>query len=55
MDGGLGRDDIPFELATAADLPVVAEHLSAAGFGDDDIRNIMGGNWLRFFREALPA
>ena len=55
MDGGVGRDDIPLELATSADLPIVAEHLSAAGFGDDDVRGIMGGNWLRFFRRALPA
>jgi membrane dipeptidase len=54
MDGGVGRDDIPFELATAADLPVVAEHLSAAGFSDDDVRGIMSGNWLRFFAKALP-
>jgi membrane dipeptidase len=54
MDGGVGRDDIPFELSTAADLPVVADHLSAAGFSDEDVRGIMGGNWLRFFRKALP-
>ncbi|MEA2711132.1 MAG: rane dipeptidase [Phycisphaerales bacterium] len=55
MDGGVGRDDIPFELSTAADLPRVGDHLSAAGFGDEDVRGIMGGNWLRFFRGALPA
>ena len=55
MDGGVGRDDIPFELSTAADLPVVADHLSAAGFGDEDVRGIMGANWLRFFRRALPG
>ena len=55
MDGGVGRDDIPFELTTAADLPVVADHLSAAGFGDDDVRGIMSENWLRFFGRALPA
>jgi membrane dipeptidase len=54
MDGGVGRDDIPFELSTAADMPVVADHLSAAGFSDEDVRGIMGGNWLRFFRRALP-
>jgi membrane dipeptidase len=54
MDGGVGRDDIPFELANAGDLPVVADHLSAAGFNDTDVRGIMGGNWLRFFRRALP-
>jgi membrane dipeptidase len=55
MDGGVGRDDIPFELSTSADLPVVADHLSAAGFGDEDVRGIMSENWLRFFRRALPA
>ena len=55
MDGGVGRDDIPFEMTSAADLPVVADHLSAAGFSDADVRGIMGGNWLRFFRRALPG
>lgn len=55
LDGGVGRDDIPFELSTAADLPVVADYLSAAGFADDDVRGIMGGNWLRFFHRTLPA
>ena len=55
MDGGVGRDDIPQELTTAADLPRVAEALSSAGFGDDDVRGIMSANWLRFFARALPA
>jgi membrane dipeptidase len=54
MDGGLGRDEIPVEITTAADLPRVAEALASAGFGDEDVRGIMGGNWLRFFRRALP-
>ena len=55
MDGGVGRDDIPLELTTAADLPIIADHLSSAGFADADVRGIMGGNWLRFFRQALPG
>lgn len=55
MDGGVGRDDIPRELTTSADLPRIAEHLSAAGFGDADVRAIMGENWMRFFRGALPG
>ncbi len=54
MDGGLGREQIPEEITTSADLPRVADALSAGGFGDDDVRNIMGGNWLRFFHDALP-
>ena len=55
MDGGLGRDEIPEEIITSADLPRVADALSAAGFGDEDVRGMMGGNWLRFFGGALPA
>jgi membrane dipeptidase len=55
MDGGLGRDQIPQEIQTSADLPKIADTLSDAGFGDDDVANIMGGNWLRFFRHHLPA
>ncbi len=55
MDGGLGREQIPVEIATSADLPRVAEALSEAGFSDPDVRGIVGKNWLRFFRENLPA
>jgi membrane dipeptidase len=54
MDGGVGRDDIPQELTTAADLPRVAEAISDAGFGDEDVAGIMSKNWLHFFGRALP-
>jgi len=55
MDGGLGRDEIPVEIQTSADLPRVADALSAGGFGDQDVHGIMGKNWLRFLREAIPG
>jgi membrane dipeptidase len=55
MDGGLGRDQIPRELTTIADLPKVGEALSNANFSDDEVTAIMAGNWLRFFRQNLPA
>ena len=54
MDGGLGREQIPKEITTSADLPRVADALSGAGFGDDAVRGITGGNWLRYFRRHLP-
>ena len=54
MDGGLGREQIPQEVATSADLPRVAEALAAAGFGDEDVKRIMGANWLHFFARTLP-
>ena len=55
LDGGFGRERCPAEIATIADLPRVADALSSAGFGDEDVAGIMGGNWLRFFRASLPA
>ncbi|HEY2589179.1 MAG TPA: membrane dipeptidase [Tepidisphaeraceae bacterium] len=54
MDGGLGREQIPKEIETSADLPRVADALAAAGFSDPDVLGIIGGNWLRFFTSALP-
>lgn len=54
MDGGLGRDEIPRELTTAADLPRMAEHFSNAGFTDAEVSGLMGANWMRFFSRALP-
>ena len=54
LDGGVGREQIPQELTTIADLHRIGEALSARGFGDDDVRGFMGGNWLRLFGRALP-
>jgi membrane dipeptidase len=51
MDGGLGREQIPIEIETSADLPRVAEALHAAGFSGEQTDQIMGGNWLRYFRQ----
>jgi len=55
MDGGFGAEHIPAEIKTAADLPRIADALTAAGFNPNEVNNIMGENWLRFFRENLPA
>ncbi len=54
MDGGLGRNEIPIEIETSADLPRLAATLSDAGFGDADVAGIMGGNWVEFFGRSLP-
>jgi membrane dipeptidase len=53
MDGGLGREQIPEEIVTSADIPKVGDALNAAGFGDDDVRGILAGNWLAFFAKHL--
>lgn len=54
MDGGLGREQIPVEIETSADLPKLAGALGASGFSDSQTAAIMGGNWLRYFGEKLP-
>jgi membrane dipeptidase len=53
LDGGFGREHVPEELETIADLPELADALAARGYGDADIAGIMGGNWLEFFRQSL--
>ncbi len=53
MDGGLGRDQIPKEITTSADLPTLAEALTDAGFDAAAVTNIMSENWRRFFAANL--
>lgn len=55
MDGGLGRNEIPEEITTSADLQKLEDVLSVAGFVDDDIAAILGENWRRFFAANLAA
>lgn len=53
MDGGLGRNEIPQEIQTSADLHRLADVLSDAGFIDTDVFAIMSENWTRFFQKNL--
>ncbi len=55
MDGGFGYDSIPAELDTVSDLHYVGVRLEGRGYGQDDIRAILGGNFLRILRAALPV
>jgi membrane dipeptidase len=55
FDGGFGRQSIPPELDSIADLPLIGSGLKARGYGETDIENILGSNWLRFLRRNLPA
>ncbi len=54
FDGGFGAESTPAELDTIADMPKVAIALKARGYAEADIEAIMGGNWLRILRRALP-
>lgn len=54
FDGGFGMESTPREIDTVADLQKLGDVL-AGKFSDDDVANILGGNWLRLLRRALPA
>ena len=55
FDGGFGLQSIPPEMDSIADLQVISSGLKARGYGETDVENILGGNWLRFLRRNLPA
>jgi membrane dipeptidase len=55
LDGGFGTEQTPRDLDTIADLQRLGGILAGRGYTDADIDLIFHGNWLRFFREALPA
>jgi membrane dipeptidase len=54
LDGGFGAESIPAEFDTAADMPIIGKGLAAADFSNEDVENVMGGNWARFLKRALP-
>lgn len=55
LDGAFGSESIPAELETIADLPRIGDALTNAGFSEDDVNGILGKNWLRFLKKALPG
>ncbi|MSR53708.1 MAG: peptidase M19 [Gemmataceae bacterium] len=52
LDGGFGTEQTPYDLDTIAALQVVPNLLRERGYKDADIKNIMHGNWIRFFHKA---
>ena len=50
LDGGLGREQVPEEIQTIADLHKLADALTSNGFAATDVEKIMSGNWLRMLR-----
>lgn len=55
LDGGFGAEATPREIDTVADLVKIGDALADARYKDDDVENILSGNWLRILRRALPA
>lgn len=55
FDGGFGAEAIPAELDHVGDLHKLQDALLAAHFSDDDVENILNGNWLRLLQRSLPS
>ncbi len=53
MDGGFGVDDVPAEIDSVVDLPLIATRLLDAGYEEADVVQIMGGNWLNLLRTTF--
>src|SRR5258707_2261540 len=54
FDGGFGAEAIPAELDTVTDLQLIGPRLMAWGYTSEDVKGILGGNFLRILRAALP-
>lgn len=52
LDGGYGREQSPYDLDSIADLQRIPAMLTKRGYTNEDIENIMYGNWLRFIKKA---
>ncbi len=52
LDGAFGREQSPRDVDTIADLQKIAEILKQKGYQDQDIENILSGNWMRFLRNV---
>lgn len=54
FDGGFGLQSVPPEIETVADLQKLAPLLSARGYNQTDIENILGNNWITRLKRDLP-
>jgi len=54
FEGGFGFPDVPYEIDTISDLQKIALVLQKRGYCPDDIKQIMGYNWIKKMRSALP-
>lgn len=52
LDGAFGKEQCPYDLETIEDLQKVPSLLNKRGYAEQDVENMMHGNWLRFLRNA---
>ena len=52
LDGGFGTEQGPRDVNTIADLQKLQEIFRNRGYPEEDIANILSGNWIRLLRET---
>jgi len=52
LDGAFGKEQCPYDLDTIADLQKLSSLFVKRGYLQEDVINLMHGNWLRFLRNA---
>ncbi|MGC4035792.1 MAG: membrane dipeptidase [Chitinophagaceae bacterium] len=52
LDGAFGKEQCPYDVETIADLQKIPSLFKQRGYSDEDVNNLMHGNWLRFLRKA---
>ena len=55
FDGGFGRESIPFEMDSIADMIQISNALKKWGYDNEDIEAVMYGNWLRILQNCFSA
>lgn len=55
LDGGFGAESTPKEIDTIADIQKLGTALAREGFSTSDVSNVLGQNWIRVLRRALPS
>ncbi len=54
FDGGFGLQSVPPEFDSIADLQKLIPLLAERGYGQEDIAEIMGQNWIDLLKQSLP-
>lgn len=52
LDGAFGKEQCAYDLETISDLQLIPLLLRNRGYKENDISQIMHGNWLRFLKKA---
>lgn len=54
FDGGFGLESTPSEFDTIADIQKLGPALSQAGYSEKEVIGVLGENWIRSLKKALP-